>query len=273
MKSLTAVLLIVAGLIINTNILFGQTDNRVIHASGTEEVAGINVTVSQSGLVDSAWHFCESTSPYWIGYNRDTAFFKGNGTYFFDFSPPVDYLTLRFSYVSVDDLIVIHVNDNHYEVTSLGDTNDCHRIAVITPSGNITGSVHYHGVGTDKIIIPGKIRSLNVANNVLTTELRWFGTFFSLYLNDSSTTNIFNKETGLNTDVYPSPFKNKLNVISGNNEKTNISIYDIMGKVVLQKDFIKLTALNTKELPVGLYLYIIETKSGKVNIGKCLKIN
>lgn len=272
MKSLTAVLFIVAGLIINTNILFGQTDNRVIHASGTEDVAGISVTVSHDGKVDSAWHYCESTSPYWIGYTRGFIE-KGNGTYFFDFSPPLDYLTLRFSHISITDLIVIHVNDNHYEVTSLGDTNDCHRIAVITPLGNITGSEQYHGTGTDKIIIPGKIKSLRVANNVLTTEFKWPQTFFSLYLNDSSTTNIFNKETVLNTDVYPSPFNNKLNVISGNNEKTNISIYDIMGKVVLQKDFIKLTALNTNELPVGLYLYIIETKSGKVNIGKCLKIN
>ena len=127
--------------------LFTETNaqclHQVSHINGTEIVNGITVVVSSSGEVGTNTVYCAvDTEPYLIGVNSNPGN-SNDGSYTFQFTPPIDSLTLNFSGItyagSSQEIIKLIVNGNHYPVTSVGNNNSCDTLAVLTPAGNITG--------------------------------------------------------------------------------------------------------------------------------------
>jgi hypothetical protein len=147
--------------------VYGQSNNcPIIHTSGTVQVLGTSITVTSSGLVDTmTWYCPSSTYPYHVGHNN------GGGEYNFSFSPPIDTLSLNFSgitgiYNYVEE-VQLYVNGNHYPLISIGWTNGCEELAVITGAGNIRACNYCSGSGWNGTIISGPIHSLTVKDVVI----------------------------------------------------------------------------------------------------------
>ena len=63
--------------------------------------------------------------------------------------------------------------------------------------------------------------------------------------------------------IYPNPGVNTLN-ITGIANKTTLYLYDVVGKLILEKEIAGNTELDVSQLPEGLYMLLIESEAGKV---------
>ncbi len=67
-----------------------------------------------------------------------------------------------------------------------------------------------------------------------------------------------------NIIVYPNPGNNELNIIVSEFGFTNLQLYDIQGRKILEKNLEEgLTTVNTESLPMGLYFWRAGNESGK----------
>ncbi len=71
--------------------------------------------------------------------------------------------------------------------------------------------------------------------------------------------------------IYPSPCKDKLNVMINNNTTSELILYDITSRKLLQKYFINETTINTESLSKGVYIYELRTNNQTLQKGKILK--
>ncbi|MFZ2205090.1 MAG: FG-GAP-like repeat-containing protein [Minisyncoccia bacterium] len=63
--------------------------------------------------------------------------------------------------------------------------------------------------------------------------------------------------------VYPNPTRDILN-IEGITDKTILHLYDVVGKLVMEKEVENNTTINTSELVDGIYTLSTETKGGRI---------
>ncbi|HKR07088.1 MAG TPA: T9SS type A sorting domain-containing protein [Bacteroidia bacterium] len=73
------------------------------------------------------------------------------------------------------------------------------------------------------------------------------------------------------TTIYPNPFSDKLNFTVNNKERSEIILYDIASRKLLQQQFINSVSLNTEQLSKGLYLYEVQDRNGLYKKGKVVK--
>jgi hypothetical protein len=78
--------------------------------------------------------------------------------------------------------------------------------------------------------------------------------------------NFFNDVT-----VFPNPITDILNVTINNSELSEIIIYDIASRIILQQTFKKTASLNTAELTRGIYIYEIRNKDSVIRKEKIIK--
>jgi len=71
--------------------------------------------------------------------------------------------------------------------------------------------------------------------------------------------------------IYPNPVFDQLNITTFNNELSEIILYDISSRIILQKSFINSTAINSAQLSKGIYLYELRNKMGVYKKGKVIK--
>jgi hypothetical protein len=71
--------------------------------------------------------------------------------------------------------------------------------------------------------------------------------------------------------LYPNPFNDKLNITINNNELSDIILYDITSRNLIQQKFTNSISLNTEQLAKGIYLYEVRNKSGVIKKGKVVK--
>ncbi len=74
-----------------------------------------------------------------------------------------------------------------------------------------------------------------------------------------------------NTLIYPNPVTDKLNVQVNNNEPTEIILYDLSSRKLLQQIFTNTTTINTEQLAKGMYLYTVRNRNGIIKNGKVIK--
>ena len=70
--------------------------------------------------------------------------------------------------------------------------------------------------------------------------------------------------------VYPNPGNNVLNISSAK-DGLIVSLFDLAGKLVLEKRFNKSISINTDQLPKGIYSYKIFQKEVQLESGKWMK--
>lgn len=71
--------------------------------------------------------------------------------------------------------------------------------------------------------------------------------------------------------IYPNPLNNKLNIDLITNQLSEIILYDISSRKMLQQSFTNSISINTEQLAKGLYLYEIKNKQGIIKQGKVVK--
>ena len=71
--------------------------------------------------------------------------------------------------------------------------------------------------------------------------------------------------------VFPNPFGNEIEIISVKNESTEIKIFDVSGRLIIDNKFINSNIINTEVLPKGVYFYHLETEKGYYKKGKLVK--
>lgn len=71
--------------------------------------------------------------------------------------------------------------------------------------------------------------------------------------------------------ISPNPITDKLNVSVNNKELSEIFIYDIASRKLLQQKFTNSISLNTEQLTKGLYLYEVRGRNGLCKKGKVIK--
>jgi hypothetical protein len=63
-----------------------------------------------------------------------------------------------------------------------------------------------------------------------------------------------------------------LQVSVNSNDRSEITVYDLAGRNVMQQSFVNSASLNTSALTPGVYLYVIRNESGElVKTGKIAK--
>jgi hypothetical protein len=73
------------------------------------------------------------------------------------------------------------------------------------------------------------------------------------------------------TNIYPNPFANQINIATGNNELSEVIVYDIASRKLLQQNFTSTITLNTEQLAKGIYIYEVRNKNGVIKKGKVIK--
>jgi hypothetical protein len=235
-----------------------QCSDQVMHASGTAVVAGITVTVTSSGDVDTNVVYCASTMPYFIGFNYSSGS-SMTGAYTFSFSPPVSGVTLNFSGLSSDfsndEIVVLTVNNMHYAIPAAGTPNGCDPMAVLTPSGDVGACVNCGVSGWNGTTITGPISSLTVTDSVTLGVPN--GSLFSLFICpvDPKTGVGENTTWGGAPRVFPNPAQGEL-TIAGVDPGTSYSITDATGRIVMT-GITGVDPVNISTLAAGLYAVVL----------------
>jgi hypothetical protein len=86
----------------------------------------------------------------------------------------------------------------------------------------------------------------------------------------AKTTGFDNDLSSAGTSVYPNPFLNSLSVSSNVSNATFI-LNDILGRVIMKKDFSNSVTVNTETLPAGIYLYKLESAGRAIKNDKLVK--
>lgn len=72
-------------------------------------------------------------------------------------------------------------------------------------------------------------------------------------------------------NIYPNPFNDKLTFTNNNNQLSEIILYDIASRKVLQQTFTNLVTISTGQLVKGIYIYKVRNKNGTIKQGKVIK--
>jgi hypothetical protein len=73
------------------------------------------------------------------------------------------------------------------------------------------------------------------------------------------------------TNLFPNPFNDKLNVRVKKNELSEIILYDVTSRKIIKQTFTNSTSINTELLAKGIYLYEVRNKNGVIKKGKVVK--
>lgn len=86
-----------------------------------------------------------------------------------------------------------------------------------------------------------------------------------------TTTEITEINATVSVELRPNPFTNELSVTVNNNQISEIILYDIASRKILQQEFTNSISLNTEQLTKGLYLYKVRSRNGLYKKGKVVK--
>jgi hypothetical protein len=250
----------------------GQCTYQVQHLEGTMEVNGVQVTVSATGITDSNNGYCPATLPYFIGYNYNLMT-SGNGSYTFNFSPPVSMVTLNFGGVSNlnghYEEVRLYVNGTHYAIPEQGIDNGCDAMAALTAQGNIAGCTDCAVSGWSETSIPGPISSLIVDDTVFLGEPS--GSIFSLFICDAVGVSV-DENHWANARFSPNPFDNQTELIqSPAITQSTILLYSFDGRLVRQVEQSGERLIVKREgLSSGIYFYRIFAFGQAIKTGKLM---
>lgn len=74
-----------------------------------------------------------------------------------------------------------------------------------------------------------------------------------------------------NSKVFPNPFYDHLTFQFFNNLQTRVTLYDLMGKCVLDQIFTNYATINTEHLPRSIYYYKVRSNNGTRKTGMLIK--
>ncbi|HLG33482.1 MAG TPA: T9SS type A sorting domain-containing protein, partial [Bacteroidia bacterium] len=140
----------------------------------------------------------------------------------------------------------------------LASGSDDQNAITVSASGSIYVTSDYYQV--NPFIIGNDTLILNGEENVFVAKLS-----YSIHEGVSE----INSMNGY--VLYPNPFSNSLFVKTNDNVQTEVILYDILSRKLLQQTFMGSTTLNVEQLASGLYIYEVRNKKGILANGKVIK--
>jgi hypothetical protein len=108
--------------------------------------------------------------------------------------------------------------------------------------------------------------SLNFGGNIFTNN----GSA-DVYLAKLGLPTAIEENSFLKGNVFPNPFNDKLNITVSSNTISEIFLYDISSRQLMQQKFINSVSLNTVQLAKGIYIYEVRDRNGLCKKGKVVK--
>lgn len=202
---------------------------QVTHTEGTQVINGIDISVTPNGGADTLLTYCpEITTPCLIGYSFEQEE-SIDGSYLFEFDPPIDSIQLNFSGISPGEFIEIFINDEFYPIQSPGNPSNCDDLAILTSNGNITGCENCFASGWTDTYITGIISKIEVSNKVLVGDPQ--GSLFSIFIFNGITSTA-NNTLDQQIDFFPNPTNGTLKINAQNILSGTIKIHDINGSLI-----------------------------------------
>jgi hypothetical protein len=246
------------------NNIFAQCMHQISHTSGTTNINGVQVTVLSSGDSDTTT-MCVDAQPYIIGWDYNPP--HSDGSYTFQFSPPIDSLILNFSALngsnSHKEIIKINVNGSHYSIPVIGSLNTCsNSLAVLTTSGDLTGQIDGSQSGCNGVVIAGPISEITLIDSVVTGEPN--GTIFSLFICSEFPTSVFENYLP-DLLIYPIPSKKEITIEGLIGRNIEIKLFDLFGRIFYVNHLIQdsKTMIDVSDFPNGIY-YLSITVDGNL---------
>ena len=193
--------------------------------------------------------------------NADKVYLSGGCYSPSSLSVTFDTLTLQYPVGSYDPSFVVGYDfsgDLLFAKVLASGADDQNGLAVC-PSGSIYMVGDYYQtnpfiIGNDSLILIGE-------ENVFVAKLA-----YSSLTDGISEININNV-----CNLYPNPMNDKLNIFATENELTEIILYDLSSRKLLQQTFTNTTTINTEQLAKGMYLYTVRNRNGIIKNGKVIK--
>lgn len=129
----------------------------------------------------------------------------------------------------------------------------------------------YKAKGNELYLIIGNFNNdANTSHQLIDSNARWqFGYYF---IDDVSLTdNTIVKQNIDTIDIYPNPFSDKLYVNCNTSDESELIIYDILSRKILQRTLSKSTTVYTEDFAAGVYIYVVRNSRGIIKKGKVIK--
>ncbi len=82
---------------------------------------------------------------------------------------------------------------------------------------------------------------------------------------------VIENETQSDVNIFPNPFRDKINFVTKRNELLEVFVYDITARNILQQTFTNSTILNVEALEKGIYIYEVRNKNEVIQNGTVVK--
>ena len=150
-------------------------------------------------------------------------------------------------------------NRNMYLIkTDSAGTSNCNEGGTTT----IVNSISMSAAGTATNVSSG-------GSAITATSLKGGGASVNILC---TTIGINNVDKAINSvNAFPNPFSTQLTFVLTDKVQTTVTLYDFLGRHILQQAFTSSTELNTEQLADGIYFYEIRNSKGTLTTGKVVK--
>lgn len=134
-------------------------------------------------------------------------------------------------------------------------------------------SGNYFANGGESYLIIGNFKNDSLTPLTLVNQSTSFSSVYVFidHVVLTPCTGINNLNDGDSITIYPNPFHGTLNFQLNNYTLSELILYDITSRNILQSTFIGTVTVNTEPLEKGIYFYEIRNKEGYWKKGKILK--
>jgi hypothetical protein len=133
---------------------------------------------------------------------------------------------------------------------------------------------NYTAQGGENVLIIGNFKN-NLSTDTIALNSNPFPyPLIYLLIDDVSLsvcTGINKNDENTEANIFPNPVIDKLNITNRTNEVSEIILYDIASRKLLQEKFTNSTSINSEQLAEGIYLYEVRNKNGVIKKGKIVK--
>ncbi|MBK6540711.1 MAG: T9SS type A sorting domain-containing protein [Flavobacteriales bacterium] len=265
-----ASMIVVVILMVQHVATMAQCTDQVLHVQGSQVVAGVDVTVTSTGYVDTNTVFCSETFPFIVGAVGGVTPLSGPGAYTFQFDPPIDSAMINVGGLGNEGVgdaeeIRLFVNGSHYSISSVGQPHACEDMAMLTANGDITGCMPCIVSGWNGTTIHGPITTLMVEDVPLSGAF-YGGATFSLFICASGDAAVDEPMHGTLGILYPNPATDRITITGDRWGGSSVLIFDAQGRQVpcgssTPSDRI---TLDVSALAPGLYALQLDGRSGHV---------
>lgn len=147
----------------------------------------------------------------------------------------------------------------------------------ITDTANwVLFSATYTAHGSETYFIIGNFNFDSNTNTILSDTNALFDDVY-VYIDNVSLvqtvclTGINSEISNSTVQVFPNPIVDKLFIKTGTNNLSEIILYDMVSRKLVQQEFTNTVSLNMEQLAKGIYLYEVRNKNGVIKKGKVVK--